>query len=98
MNQGLEAETGSISPRLPTRPAALEQEGITGMARAKILWKPKTEERPTVHTRGTDSGATANPGKGRVVSTLSQEDIAARAYALFLARGGQPGDELWDWF
>jgi len=29
---------------------------------------------------------------------ISQEEIAARAYALFLARGGQPGGEWGDWF
>jgi hypothetical protein len=29
---------------------------------------------------------------------LSYEALAARAYALFLARGGQPGDDLRDWF
>ena len=31
-------------------------------------------------------------------STISHEAIASRAYTLFLARGGQPGDELGDWF
>ena len=30
--------------------------------------------------------------------TLSHEALAVRAYGLFLARGGQPGDEWRDWF
>ena len=29
---------------------------------------------------------------------LSHEALATRAYGLFLARGGQPGDEWRDWF
>lgn len=29
---------------------------------------------------------------------MSHEDVATRAYALYLARGGQPGDDLRDWF
>ncbi len=31
-------------------------------------------------------------------STIPHEEIADRAYALFLARGGQHGDDLADWF
>ena len=31
-------------------------------------------------------------------ATISHEDLAARAYTIFLARGGQPGDDLRDWF
>ena len=27
-----------------------------------------------------------------------QEDIARRAYELYLARGGEPGNDLEDWF
>lgn len=30
--------------------------------------------------------------------TPSHEELAARAYGLFLARGCQPGDEWRDWF
>ena len=33
-----------------------------------------------------------------LASALSHEAIAARAYSLFLARGGQPGDASRDWF
>jgi hypothetical protein len=32
------------------------------------------------------------------VSPLSHEEVAARAHALFLARGGQHGDDWADWF
>lgn len=30
--------------------------------------------------------------------TISYEDLAARAYVRFLARGGQHGDDWADWF
>jgi hypothetical protein len=33
-----------------------------------------------------------------LTTVVSHEAIAARAYALFLARGGQPGDASHDWF
>ena len=30
-------------------------------------------------------------------STVTQEEIAQRAYELFLARGGEPGHDVEDW-
>jgi hypothetical protein len=33
-----------------------------------------------------------------LASALSHEEISARAYELFLARGGQHGDDWADWF
>jgi len=39
-----------------------------------------------------------NGGKASAPPRLSHEALAARAYGLFLARGGQPGDEWRDWF
>lgn len=68
------------------------------MSKAEKPRKTKTEKRPTVRTKGANPAPTSNPGDGHLASTLSQNEIAARAYALFLARGGQPGDELRDWF
>lgn len=37
-------------------------------------------------------------GEAPAAPMLSHEALATRAYALFLARGGQPGDDLRDWF
>jgi hypothetical protein len=39
----------------------------------------------------------ARPPSGGVSGPPSQEAIAARAYALFLARGGAHGDDWADW-
>jgi hypothetical protein len=44
------------------------------------------------------SVSSSNPEETLWAPTLSHEDVAARAYASFLARGGQPGDDLRDWF
>jgi Protein of unknown function (DUF2934) len=37
----------------------------------------------------------AEPRRGEI--TLSHEQIALRAYHIFLERGGRPGDQLADW-
>jgi hypothetical protein len=49
------------------------------------------EPTPPVH------GENARPPSGGVSGRPSQEAIAARAYALFLARGGAHGDDWADW-
>jgi len=38
------------------------------------------------------------PAEGPLAVTLSHDELAARAYTLFLARGGQHGDDWRDWF
>lgn len=38
------------------------------------------------------------PSEGAPTPTISYEQIAARAYTLFLRRGGQPESEWEDWF
>ena len=60
--------------------------------------KTQTSERPTARRRRGSPGATASPEGVSLASTLFHEEIAARAYDLFLARGGQHGDDWADWF
>ncbi len=53
---------------------------------------PRTE-RKTVAPRSTPQVASSV-----LTLSISHEEIAARAYAHFLARGSQPGDDWADWF
>ncbi len=50
----------------------------------------------------TTTGARRAPARrtARAASAVlaTEDDIRRRAYELFLARGGQPGRELQDWF
>jgi hypothetical protein len=48
--------------------------------------------------RPTSPDPSFNLNEALRAATTSHEDLAARAYAIFLARGGQPGDDLRDWF
>jgi hypothetical protein len=48
--------------------------------------------------RPTLPSPSSKPEEARRAATTTHEDLAARAYAIFLARGGQPGDDLRDWF
>ena len=43
------------------------------------------------------ASAPATPGPERPGVTLSHEQIAVRAYHIFLERGGRPGDQFADW-
>jgi len=55
----------------------------------------------TKHSRkATDEAMKVSaPEPGRATGTLvSPERIAARAFELYLARGGEPGQDLEDWF
>jgi hypothetical protein len=48
--------------------------------------------------RPTPPTPSSKPEETRRAATASHEDLAARAYAIFLARGGEPGDDWRDWF
>ena len=48
--------------------------------------------------RRNNTPPSSNGVEAPAAPTLSHEALAARAYGLFLARGGQPGDEWRDWF
>jgi hypothetical protein len=56
------------------------------------------ENRPAARTRGNSHAPHPTPEKAPPPVTLSHEELAARAYTLFLARGGRHGDEWRDWF
>ena len=47
---------------------------------------PKTKEAPAPKAE-----------KAAVISTLPQDQIAARAYQIYLERGSTPGDPMQDW-
>jgi hypothetical protein len=49
-------------------------------------------------TRGNSRAPISTPPKTPLAVTLSHDEIAARAYTLFLARGGRHGDDWRDWF
>lgn len=50
------------------------------------------------HTRGNSRAPSFTPAEGRLAVTVSHDELAARAYTLFLARGGRHGDDWRDWF
>jgi hypothetical protein len=60
--------------------------------------KIKTSDRPAARRRRSSPIPASNPQGASLASTIFHEEIAARAYELFLARGGQHGDDLADWF
>jgi hypothetical protein len=60
--------------------------------------KTKTPDRPTARRRRRSPGATVSPEGASLASTVFHQEIAARAYELFVARGGQHGDDWADWF
>jgi hypothetical protein len=62
------------------------------------LPKTKTSNRPASRRRPTPPNPSSNPQEALRAATTPHEDLAARAYAIFLARGGQPGDDLRDWY
>lgn len=60
--------------------------------------KPKTSGRPAARRRRSSPIPASNSEGASLASTIFHEEIAARAYELFLTRGGQHGDDLADWF
>lgn len=49
-------------------------------------------------TRGNSHAQGSTPEEGPLTVMLSHDELAARAYTLFLARGGRHGDDWQDWF
>ena len=60
--------------------------------------KIKRPEGPTARRERNIPGPASEPEETSTARTIPHEEIADRAYALFLARGGQHGDDLADWF
>jgi hypothetical protein len=52
---------------------------------------------PVRASRARTVRASSTPSPQDASSTVSDEDIARRAYEIFLARNGEPGDPLEDW-
>lgn len=70
------------------------------MAKAKATpaEKPaKAEPKKTATAKAAEKKPAAAAKKPAVKKTVTNEQIAARAYEIFLSRGGQPGDETSDW-
>lgn len=68
------------------------------MPKAGTPAKTKITDKAAARTRRSALSPTSSLEGPSRPFTLSHEEIASRAYALFLARGGQPGDDLADWF
>lgn len=60
--------------------------------------KTKTPDRPIPRRRRKSPGATVSPEGASPAPGVLHQEIAARAYEHFLARGGQHGDDWADWF
>lgn len=66
----------------------------------------KTTAKKTVRATGSGKGATARgktattgaKAKRQIEARPSRADVARRAYELYLARGGQGGQDQRDWF
>jgi Protein of unknown function (DUF2934) len=56
-----------------------------------------TAKTQIIHQEERSIAPDAHPNETAAGPPLSHEEIASRAYALFLARGGQHGDDLGDW-
>jgi hypothetical protein len=63
-----------------------------------VLRKAKESKRLVSRRKRNSPASDSTPNGVTAGPTLSREEIAARAYALFLARGGQHGDDWTDWF
>ena len=59
---------------------------------------PKESSNPGPVPTPEESVLAPIPDEAAPTPAISYEEIAARAYAVFLARGGQPGEEWGDWF
>jgi hypothetical protein len=60
--------------------------------------KPKPSESSSARRKRDNPAAAFNPEAASPAISISHEEIAARAYGHFLARGGQHGDDWGDWF
>ena len=60
--------------------------------------KTKASAKPAARTRLRTTVPIPTSDHATPAPTISHDAIAGRAYTLFLARGGQFGDELGDWF
>ncbi len=71
---------------------------LRNISKRGTLQKTRPSNGPAARSERNTLATLSKPGGNSTFLTISQEEIAARAYALFLARGGQPGDDWADWF
>jgi hypothetical protein len=60
--------------------------------------KPKPSDESAAVRNSFTPVASSRPAEAPLEVTLSHDQLAARAYTLFVARGGQHGDDWRDWF
>jgi hypothetical protein len=58
----------------------------------------KTKERSTARPRQSGPTSDSKPETASTELAVTHDEIAARAFELFLARGGEHGDDWGDWF
>lgn len=58
----------------------------------------KSSEQTVTQRKRTSPAPALSPEGSSLAPTVLKDKIAARAYELFLARGGHHGDDLADWF
>lgn len=68
------------------------------MAKEGTPRRRKTSDTPGTRSRRKGPAPTVTPEAAFLASTVFHQEIAARAYELFLARGGRHGDDWADWF
>lgn len=68
------------------------------MPKAGTLRKTTISERPIARRRRGNPAPASNSEGLSPAPTIPHEEIAACAYAHFLGRGGQHGDDWEDWF
>ncbi len=68
------------------------------MSRLATHRKGNTQERSTTGTKPAMPASILGPKTTSPEPIITYGEITARAYALFLARGGQHGDDQGDWF
>ena len=81
----------SAQPRLPS-PAEATSLGLTEPKEARVA-----PVRAVVEALAKPEAPVAEATQATKLADPSQEEIRARAYELFLARNGQPGDPVADW-
>ena len=72
--------------------------GVRSMAKSRTPRKAETPEKPGTRKRQNGPVPAPGPQSESLGSTAFHDQIAGRAYELFLARGCRHGDDWADWF
>lgn len=68
------------------------------MTKQRAPQTTKAANGSAARTRDNSRAPRSTPADAPLPVTLSHDELAARAYTLFLARGGRHGDDRRDWF